>query len=138
MFKPTPVLFDNKAREKILKGVHIIYEAVRRTLGPQGGNALIYGLYSRPYRVTNDGHTVANIIELKDSHEKLAASAIQDAAKRGKTLLTKNFDELAARARGAGALGVAVALNEIGEAEISDEFILKDLENVYTRRALYF
>src|SRR3990167_1677861 len=82
MYQPTPVIFDNKAREKILKGVNIIYEAVRRTMGPQGGNALIYGLYSRPYRLTNDGYTVAEIIELKDPHEKLAAAAVQDAAKR--------------------------------------------------------
>src|SRR3990167_8783117 len=82
MYQPTPVIFDNKAREKILKGVNIIYEAVRRTMGPQGANALIYGLYSRPYRLTNDGYTVAEIIELKDPHEKLAAAAVQDAAKR--------------------------------------------------------
>lgn len=82
MHKPTPVLFDNQARAKILKGVNVVYEAVRRTMGPQGGNALIYGLYSRPYRLTNDGYTVADIIELKDPHENLAANAIQDAAKR--------------------------------------------------------
>jgi len=59
-----------------------VYEAVRRTMGPQGANALIYGLYSRPYRLTNDGYTIADIIELRDPHEKLAAAAIQDAAKR--------------------------------------------------------
>ena len=82
MHKNNPVLFDNEARDKILKGSNVIYEAVRRTMGPQGGNALIYGLYSRPYRLTNDGHTTANIIELKNPHEKLAASAIQDAANR--------------------------------------------------------
>jgi len=82
MHKPTPILFDSKARAKILNGTNKVYEAVRRTMGPQGGNALIYGLYSRPYRVTNDGYTVADIIELKDEHENLAANAIQDAAKR--------------------------------------------------------
>lgn len=82
MNQPTPVLFDNEARKKILKGINVVYEAVRRTMGPQGANALIYGLYSRPYRLTNDGYTIADIIELKDPHEKLAASAIQDAAKR--------------------------------------------------------
>src|SRR3990167_9121556 len=82
MYKPTPVIFDNQAREKILRGVYFVYEAVRRTMGPQGGNALIYGLYSRPYRLTNDGYTVADIIELRNPHEQLAANAIQDAAKR--------------------------------------------------------
>lgn len=82
MNQPTPVLYDNEARKKILAGVDKIYQAVRRTMGPQGGNALIYGLYSRPYRITNDGYTVADIIELKDTHEKLAAEAIVDAAKR--------------------------------------------------------
>src|SRR3990167_3079739 len=80
--QPTLVIFDNEARSKILKGTNVIYEAVRRTMGPQGGNALIYGLYSRPYRITNDGYTVADIIELKDPHENLAAKAMQDAAKR--------------------------------------------------------
>src|SRR3990167_7163424 len=82
MYQPTPVLFDNEARRKILDGINVVYEAVRRTMGPQGGNALIYGLYSRPYRLTNDGYTVADIIELKDMHKTLAAAAIKDAAKR--------------------------------------------------------
>src|SRR3990167_11262926 len=79
---PTPLKFHNEARKKILDGANKIYEAVRMSMGPQGGNALIYGLYSRPYRITNDGYTVADIIELKDPHENLAANAIQDAAKR--------------------------------------------------------
>lgn len=82
MHTPTPVIFDKEAREKILKGAGIIYDSVRRTMGPEGGNVLMYGLYSRPYRITNDGYTVAEIIEIKDVHAKLAAEAIKDAAKR--------------------------------------------------------
>lgn len=82
MFKPTPLSFDNKARESILKGINKIYDAVRMSIGPQGGNALIFGIYSRPYRITNDGVTIAEVIELKDPHEKLAAKAFVDAAKQ--------------------------------------------------------
>lgn len=111
MYKTTPVLLDNKAREKILRGVHILYEAVRRTMGPQGSNALIYGLYSRPYRITNDGYTIADIIELKDPHENLAANAIQDAAKRTNLLAG---DGTTATVVIAGKL-INLVLNEIGQ-----------------------
>src|SRR3990167_8152446 len=79
---PTPLKFHNEARKKILDGANKIYEAVRMSMGPQGGNALIYGLYSRPYRITNDGYTIAEVIEIKDPHEKLGAEAFKDAAKR--------------------------------------------------------
>ena len=79
---PTPVIYDNKARAKVLSGINKIYDAVKMSMGPQGGNALLYGLYSRPYRITNDGFTIAEVIELKDPHEKLAVEAFKDAAKR--------------------------------------------------------
>ena len=82
MDQPTRLLFNNEARKKILIGVNRLYDAVRMSMGPQGGNALIYGLYSRPYRITNDGYTIAEIIELKDEFENLAARAFRDAANR--------------------------------------------------------
>lgn len=80
--QPTKVLMHNKAREAILRGINVVYEAVRQSMGPQGGNGLIYGLYSRPYRITNDGVTLAEVIEPKDEFESLGAKAIQDAAKQ--------------------------------------------------------
>ena len=82
MYKITPLVFHSEARKKILAGANKVYDAVRMSMGAQGGNALLYGLYSRPYRVVNDGATIAGVIELKDPHENLAANAIQDAAHR--------------------------------------------------------
>src|SRR3990167_10471605 len=80
--QPTRLLFNNDARKAILKGANKLYDAVRMSMGPQGGNALMYGLYSRPYRITNDGFTIAGVIELKDEFENLAVRAYFDAAHR--------------------------------------------------------
>ena len=82
MNKNTKIYLDNDARKKILRGVNAVCEPVRRTYGPGGGNYLTYGLYSRPYRISNDGVLCAELIELKDEAENLVAKAVQDAAKR--------------------------------------------------------
>lgn len=82
MHQPTKIFLDNDARNKILQGVNKVCEPVRRTYGKGGGNFLTYGLYSRPYRISNDGVMCAELIELKDEAENLAAKAVQDAAKR--------------------------------------------------------
>lgn len=81
MGKPTKVLLDEKARSAVKKGVLAIYEPVRRTLGPAGRNALLYRTYNRGSRITNDGVTIAEVIEPKDEFEALAATTFKEAAR---------------------------------------------------------
>lgn len=82
MSRPTKTLTGEKARRAILEGVHAIYEPVRRTLGPQGRNALLYRTFNRGSRITNDGVTVAECQEPKDVFQRLAAAAFKEACKR--------------------------------------------------------
>lgn len=80
--RPTITLMGNKAREAIHKGINAIYEPVRRTLGPQGKNALLYGSYGRPPRITNDGVTVAETQEPKDAIVRLVSHSYREMCKR--------------------------------------------------------
>lgn len=82
MQKTTKTKVGKAAREAILRGVNAIYEPVRLTLGPEGGNALLYRTFGRGPRVTNDGVTIAEVIEPEDEFEHLAATAFKEAAKR--------------------------------------------------------
>jgi chaperonin GroEL len=54
---------------------------VRRTLGPQGANALLPRSYNRGNRITNDGATIAGFIEPKDDFEALVAQPFREATK---------------------------------------------------------
>ena len=82
MNQPTKVLFGEAAIKKILKGIDIGYEAVRQTMGPEGRNAIIYGTYARRIRITNDGWTVLESIELKDEFEAMGLNALKEAVDR--------------------------------------------------------
>ncbi len=61
----TEVRFGADARERLLRGVDIMAEAVKATLGPKGRNVLIGQSYGGP-RISKDGVTVAKSIELPD------------------------------------------------------------------------
>jgi len=74
------VTLGSDAREKINKGVNVLAEAVKATLGPKGRNVVIEG-DSRPH-VTKDGVTVAKHITLKDSIENIGAQLIKQAASK--------------------------------------------------------
>lgn len=73
------VLFANHARQEILKGVEILANAVRCTLGPRGRNVVIERLGQAPH-VTKDGVSVAKSITLKDQFENLGAQMIKEVA----------------------------------------------------------
>jgi len=75
------VLFDNEAREKILKGVNILADAVKVTMGPRGKNVVIENPGQHPI-LTKDGVTVAKAINLKDKVANLGAQMIKEAASR--------------------------------------------------------
>lgn len=82
MPKPTKIAFQNEALHKILRGVSIVYEAVKMSFGPEGGNALMYRTYNRGPRITNDGVTISDVIEPIDEFESLVANVFKEAAKK--------------------------------------------------------
>src|SRR3989338_7882130 len=71
--------FNEKARESLKKGIDVLAEAVRMTLGPRGRAVVIEKGYGAP-QVTFDGVTVAKEIELEDKYENLGAEFIKQAA----------------------------------------------------------
>jgi chaperonin GroEL len=75
------VLFRMEAREKILRGVNALADAVRVTLGPKSKCVLIQKRFGIPL-VCNDGVTIAKEMELKDPAENLGAQMIRQAAER--------------------------------------------------------
>jgi chaperonin GroEL len=75
------LLFRAQAREKILRGVNALADAVRVTLGPRSRCVLIEKKWGKPI-VCNDGVTIAKEVELKDPEENLGARMIREAAER--------------------------------------------------------
>jgi chaperonin GroEL len=75
------IKFEQQARDKILKGVNIMADAVKSTLGPQGRNAILEKSWGSP-TVTKDGVTVAKEIELEDKFENLGAQMLKEVASK--------------------------------------------------------
>jgi chaperonin GroEL len=75
------VKFSRDARERILRGVDILADAVKVTLGPKGRNVVIEKSFGAP-RITKDGVTVAKEIELKDRFENLGAQMVREVASK--------------------------------------------------------
>ena len=70
------VRFSVDARDKMLRGVDILNNAVRVTLGPKGRNVVLDKSFGAP-RITKDGVTVAKEIELEDKFENMGAQMVQ-------------------------------------------------------------
>jgi len=75
------VRFAQEAREKILKGVNILADAVTVTLGPKGRNVVLEKSFGAP-TVTKDGVTVAKEIELEDKFENMGAQMVKEVASK--------------------------------------------------------
>src|SRR5947208_3232820 len=75
------IRFKEEARQKILKGVRTLADAVKVTLGPKGRNVLIDKSFGAPH-ITKDGVTVAKEIELEDKHENLGAQMVKEVASK--------------------------------------------------------
>lgn len=73
--------FSNKARESIAKGVNILADAVRVTLGPKGRNVAIEKSFGAPL-ITKDGVTVAKEVELKNKFENMGAQMVKEVASK--------------------------------------------------------
>ena len=75
------VRFSSDAREKMLRGVDILANAVKVTLGPKGRNVVIEKSFGAP-RITKDGVTVAKEIELEDKFENMGAQMVREVASK--------------------------------------------------------
>ena len=75
------VRFSTDARERLLRGVEILNNAVKVTLGPKGRNVIIDKSYGAP-RITKDGVTVAKEIELEDKFENMGAQMVREVASK--------------------------------------------------------
>jgi chaperonin GroEL len=78
---PKQLLFNTEARAALLRGVNIMAEAVKATLGPKGRNVVIDKKFGSP-TITKDGVTVAKEVELKDPYEDMGAQMIKEVASK--------------------------------------------------------
>ena len=73
------VRFNGAARDRMLRGIEVLANAVKVTLGPKGRNVLLDKSYGAP-RITKDGVTVAKEIELTDRFENMGAQMVKEVA----------------------------------------------------------
>jgi chaperonin GroEL len=73
--------FNGDARDRMLRGIDVLADAVKVTLGPKGRNVLLNKSYGAP-RITKDGVTVAKEIELSDRFENMGAQMVKEVATR--------------------------------------------------------
>ncbi|MGV2102443.1 MULTISPECIES: chaperonin GroEL [unclassified Rhizobium] len=107
------VKFNTDARERMLRGVDILANAVKVTLGPKGRNVVIDKSYGAP-RITKDGVSVAKEIELEDKFENMGAQMLREVASKTNDLAgdgTTTATVLAQAIVKEGAKAVASGLN---------------------------
>ncbi|HEY9345370.1 MAG TPA: chaperonin GroEL, partial [Inquilinus sp.] len=107
------VKFATDARERMLRGVEILADAVKVTLGPKGRNVVLDKSFGAP-RITKDGVTVAKEIELADKFENMGAQMVREVASRTSDLAgdgTTTATILASAIVREGARAVAAGLN---------------------------
>src|SRR6266699_264038 len=75
------LLFDEAARQAVMRGIAKLSKAVTATLGPKGRNVVIDKKFGSP-TVTKDGVTVAKEIELEDSYENMGAQMVREVASK--------------------------------------------------------
>ncbi|MFD2054543.1 chaperonin GroEL [Mesorhizobium calcicola] len=107
------IKFSTDARDRMLRGVDILNNAVKVTLGPKGRNVIIDKAYGAP-RITKDGVTVAKEIELADKFENMGAQMVREVASKTNDLAgdgTTTATVLAASILREGAKLVAAGMN---------------------------
>ncbi|PBC19151.1 chaperonin GroEL [Mesorhizobium sp. WSM4307] len=107
------IKFATDARDRMLRGVEILTNAVKVTLGPKGRNVIIDKAYGAP-RITKDGVTVAKEIELADKFENMGAQMVREVASKTNDLAgdgTTTATLLAASILREGAKLVAAGMN---------------------------
>jgi len=127
------VRFSTDARDRILRGVDILANAVKVTLGPKGRNVVIEKSFGAP-RITKDGVTVAKEIELSDKFENLGAQLVREVASKQNDIAgdgTTTATVLAASIAREGVKAVAAGLNPMDlkrGIDLAVEAIVADLK----------
>ncbi len=127
------VKFAANAREKMLRGVDILAEAVKVTLGPKGRNVVLEKSFGAP-RVTKDGVTVAKEIELADKFENMGAQMVREVASKTSTIAgdgTTTATVLAQAIVKEGAKAVAAGMNPMDlkrGVDLAVAEVVKDLQ----------
>ncbi|OHA02601.1 MAG: chaperonin GroL [Candidatus Sungbacteria bacterium RIFCSPHIGHO2_02_FULL_53_17] len=129
------IIFHEKARHAMARGVDILAEAVKLTLGPRGRNVILDKSFGAP-QITNDGVTIAKEIELEDKFENMGAELVKEVASKtndavgdgtttsvvlAQALIRKGLKYAAA---GVNAVGLRQAL------ESAQEEIVKELQKI--------
>src|SRR5208283_4895402 len=127
------VRFAQDARERMLRGVDILADAVKVTLGPKGRNVVLDKSFGAP-RITKDGVTVAKEIELEDKFENMGAQMVREVAQKTNDLAgdgTTTATVLAAAIVTEGAKSVAAGMNPMDlkrGIDIAVAAVVKDIE----------
>ena len=127
------VRFSADAREKMLRGIDILANAVRITLGPKGRNVVLEKCFGAP-RITKDGVTVAKEIELEDKFENMGAQMVREVASKTNDIAgdgTTTATVLAHSIVKEGAKYVAAGMNPMDlkrGIDLAVAAVVKDLE----------
>ena len=127
------VKFSVDARDRMLRGIDILNNAVKVTLGPKGRNVVLDKSFGAP-RITKDGVTVAKEIELADKFENMGAQMVREVASKTSDVAgdgTTTATVLAAAIVREGAKAVAAGMNPMDlkrGVDLAVEAIVKDLE----------
>jgi chaperonin GroEL len=127
------VKFSVEARDRMLRGVDILNNAVKVTLGPKGRNVVLDKSFGAP-RITKDGVTVAKEIELADKFENMGAQMVREVASKTSDAAgdgTTTATVLAAAIVREGAKSVAAGMNPMDlkrGVDLAVDAIVKDLE----------
>jgi chaperonin GroEL len=127
------VKFSGDARDRMLRGVDILANAVKVTLGPKGRNVVLDKSFGAP-RITKDGVTVAKEIELEDKFENMGAQMVREVAQKTNDLAgdgTTTATVLAQSIVREGAKSVAAGMNPMDlkrGIDIAVAAVIKDIE----------
>ena len=126
------VKFDTDARNRMLKGVNTLADAVKVTLGPKGRNVVLEKSFGAP-RITKDGVTVAKEIELEDKFENMGAQMVKEVASRTNDEAgdgTTTATVLAQAIVREGLKSVAAGMNPMDLKRGIDMAVAKVIENI--------
>ncbi len=129
------VRFSTDARDKMLRGVDILANAVKVTLGPKGRNVVIDKSYGAP-RITKDGVTVAKEIELEDKFENMGAQMVREVASKTNDKAgdgTTTATVLAQAIVKEGAKAVAAGMNPMDLKRGVDLAVIEAIKDIQAR-----
>src|SRR5712691_10625076 len=129
------VRFSTDARDKMLRGIDVLANAVRITLGPKGRNVVLDKSFGAP-RITKDGVTVAKEIELDDKFENMGAQMVREVAQKTNDTAgdgTTTATVLAHAIVKEGVKSVAAGMNPMDLKRGIEKAVQADIEDVKKR-----